>query len=268
MEFKTVLMTPSLAEAILKKNERNRKISPNLITAYATDMINGNWNEETASTIAIGSDGILCDGQHRLLAVIKSGKTIRMNVVTGVDPKGIYDQNRARSTSDQLAIAYPDLESVYRNTRHIAVTSSLIRHARGNGTNGSKVTTSEVADYTFAHKEVFDEFYSVIPQNSVSKISLSVVMLAMFMAYTSGISLSSISDFYSVLCSGMASDPKYYPVIAYRNYLKDLVTTPPITFDEIKRAQYSIYKFLTGSCSKQCRVAKDFIYPFPFEAER
>ena len=265
MEFKTLLMTPERAEAILKMNTRNRKISQNLVAAYATDMAKGNWNENTASTIAIGSDGILCDGQHRLLAVIKSGKTIRMNVVTGVDPKGIYDQNRARSTSDQLAIAYPNLESVYRNTRHIAVVSCLIRHTRGAGVGSSKVTTSEVADYTMAHKEVFDDFYSVIPQNSVSKISLAIVILAMFMAYTSGVSLSRLYDYYSVLCSGMSTDPEYFPVIAYRNYLKDCNRTPVLSFDEVKRAQFSIYKFLTGSCCKQNRIAKDFIYPFPFE---
>ena len=268
MEFKVVDITPKMAEVILAKNTHNRKVSAGLVAAYAADMKSGNWNEDTASCIAIGSDGTLCDGQHRLLAIIRSGLTIKMNVCTGVDPKGIYDQNRARSTSDQLAIAYPDLESVYRNTRHIALVNCLILHARGQGTIGRKTTTSEVADFTIAHKEDFDQFYTAIPQGTVSKISLAVVHLSMFMAYVSGVSLQSIQEYYSVLCSGMAADSKFYPVIAYRNYLKDCDGSPRPTIEEIKRAQFSIYKFLTGSGIKQSRVSKELIYPFPYENKK
>lgn len=267
MNFKTINVTPEIAEAILAKNTRNRKLSKTLVNAYASDMINGNWNENTASAIAIGSDGVLCDGQHRLHAVIKSGKTIKMNICTDVDPKGIYDQNRARSTSDQLAIVYPELESYFRSTRHIALVNSLVLHSKGLGAMGKKVTTSEVADYTNAHKADFEKFYSYIPQGSVSKISIAVVWLSMFMAFMAGTKIEDLQDYYSVLCSGMASDPVYYPVIAYRNYLKDCVGSPRVSVDEIKRAQFSIYKFLTKSCTKQSRILKDYVYPFPFEQE-
>ncbi len=42
-------------------------------------MREGHW-DTTHQGIAIASDGTLVDGQHRLLAIVESGVTVRMNV--------------------------------------------------------------------------------------------------------------------------------------------------------------------------------------------
>lgn len=43
---------------------------------YSAQMLNGEWNENTGIPIVFSTDGILIDGQHRLLAVIQSGVSV------------------------------------------------------------------------------------------------------------------------------------------------------------------------------------------------
>jgi hypothetical protein len=66
-------------------------------------MKDGCWLPNGESII-IGSGGEILDGQHRLLAVIESGKTIRTMIVYGGSPEHFhtYDSGRTRSASDAL----------------------------------------------------------------------------------------------------------------------------------------------------------------------
>ena len=74
--------------------------------------------------------------------------------------------------------------------------------------------------------------------------------------------MSKIRAFYDVLGNGMTISPEDFPALAYRNYL---LNTKGIhaTDEEVKRCQYALKKYLTGSCSKQIRVPKDFIWDYP-----
>jgi hypothetical protein len=65
-------ITPLLAKAILEKNANNRKIRKDRVDRYASDMSRGDFRF-CFSPLIFGKNGILLDGQHRLLAVVKSG---------------------------------------------------------------------------------------------------------------------------------------------------------------------------------------------------
>ena len=85
MEFHQELITPEKAKKILKNNlPYNRKVSVKVVELYARDMEEGRWNEYCPAAIAISSKGYLIDGQHRLLAVVKSGVPIVFTIATGV----------------------------------------------------------------------------------------------------------------------------------------------------------------------------------------
>ena len=85
MRFYQELITPEKAEKILKKNlPYNRKVSDRVVELYARDMKEGRWNEDCPTTISISSKGYLIDGQHRLLAVIRSGVPILFVVAADV----------------------------------------------------------------------------------------------------------------------------------------------------------------------------------------
>lgn len=104
--FEWVLVTPDVAERLLGINyDKQRNIQPGRVDVYSRDMANGNWNSQASGTIQISSDGKVVDGQHRLLAVIKSGATIPMKVeFGGGSAEGLFDyiDNTMARTAGQL----------------------------------------------------------------------------------------------------------------------------------------------------------------------
>lgn len=105
---------PAKAEKWLKNNFRNRPVSDDTVTTYARDMANGVWIP-THQGIAFNDRDELIDGQHRLLAIQKSGRTIRTMVTFGLPSKidgkemttmDAVDRGRTRSVADQLKIQH------------------------------------------------------------------------------------------------------------------------------------------------------------------
>ena len=107
-------VTPARAKEWLENNFKNRPISEDVVIAYARDMTNGEWIE-THQGIAFNDRDELIDGQHRLLAIVRSGVTIRMMVTFGlpsvIEGKEMttmdaVDRGRTRSVADQLKIQH------------------------------------------------------------------------------------------------------------------------------------------------------------------
>lgn len=78
-----IMLTPKIAKELLERNINNRKVSESTVDNYARDMLAGAWTE-AESMIMVGKDGTLYNGQHRCLAVVKSGVTIPATIRTGV----------------------------------------------------------------------------------------------------------------------------------------------------------------------------------------
>lgn len=99
------LVTPEVAEQWMEKNTSNRRLSLPLVERYARDMGAGKW-ELNGETVKFDSSGRVIDGQHRLAAIIRSGKTCRLHVATGLPVRrGIVatiDNGRPRSAGDVL----------------------------------------------------------------------------------------------------------------------------------------------------------------------
>lgn len=256
-------ITPELAANLLETNNENRKISSGTVQAYMQDILSGNWDETVGTAISIDENGILRDGQHRLSAIVQAGIGIHTWVCRNVSSDGIYDNNRKRSNADQISILRADFDNVYKSTRYISIARALIN---GKHLARRTVTPKEIITFTEKHKDDLDGFFLNIPQNSIPKISLATVHLALFMAYMSGVDINDILDFYDILCTGMSTAPEEFPIIAYRNYLKDTSSVATV-HSEISRCQYSLKKYLTKSCTKRTMSPKELIYPFPYEKE-
>jgi hypothetical protein len=100
-----VTITPQIAEEMLGKNVRNRRISRHTVEAYARDMATGNW-KFTGEAIKFAKDGTLQDGQHRLLACVKSGRPFTTLIVFDLsdDAQDVMDTGRVRTVADALGI--------------------------------------------------------------------------------------------------------------------------------------------------------------------
>jgi hypothetical protein len=106
IDMRSVMLTPYVAEKLLKANTHNRKISASVVQRYVNEINNDEWML-SAQGIGFDRDGILCDGQHRLQAIFDSGKTVPMLIVYGLAPRSQekVDRQRKRSLFDVFYLA-------------------------------------------------------------------------------------------------------------------------------------------------------------------
>ena len=76
-------ITPEQAQAYLDNNAKHREIRDFRVEKYAEKMAAGDW-KLNGKVIIFDSEGTLRNGQHRLTAVIQSGKPLTSLVVRGV----------------------------------------------------------------------------------------------------------------------------------------------------------------------------------------
>ncbi|MBU0958563.1 MAG: hypothetical protein KKB31_01330 [Nanoarchaeota archaeon] len=141
-------VTPTLAERWLNnKNIHNRLIRERLVEQYALDMKRGNWGK-THQAIAFDENGDLIDGQHRLAAIMRSGKTINFLIVQDlpttqtISTNGIssqiatqllVDQGAKRTAGDQLSLVF--------NLENSALKASIVANIAALA-KGHKITLS------------------------------------------------------------------------------------------------------------------------------
>jgi len=104
-ESNVVLVTPDYAMALLEKNDRNRGISKYVLSNYVSDMENDRW-QDSASQIQISSEGWLLNGQHRLHAVVQSGRSQYFTITRGLnsETQDVMDLGKTRTVADALSI--------------------------------------------------------------------------------------------------------------------------------------------------------------------
>lgn len=119
--FDVVKVTPALAEKWIGKNVRNRNVYARWVKELARMMSDGEW-ELNGEAVKFSVAGDLLDGQHRLLAVIASGKTVPILVVRGLpaETQDLMDTGRARTAGNMLQI------KGFSNSTSMAAAAKLI----------------------------------------------------------------------------------------------------------------------------------------------
>lgn len=105
METKVMTITPEMAGEWLLKNTKNRHVTKRSVERFAESMEAKEW-VLNGESIKFDTQGILLDGQHRLMAIVKSGCAIESTVDFDIDPKAFttLDTGRKRAGSDALSI--------------------------------------------------------------------------------------------------------------------------------------------------------------------
>lgn len=96
-----VILTPSLAAALLERNTNNRNIKEVKIAQLIRDIRDGRWRYN-GTTIQVRKDGVLGDGQHRCVAVVTTGVAIPTKIGFGLEQCAIdtLDIGGARTPGD------------------------------------------------------------------------------------------------------------------------------------------------------------------------
>lgn len=129
IDFSFFTVAPSDARELLGKNYDNRALSESIVARYAGDILGGRW-ALTHQAIAVGPDGNLVDGQHRLAAIIRAGVptlvvfAIYRDAKVAEEARQKVDLGRTRRAGDVMEIA----KTVERGTgkRVVSIVTSIL----------------------------------------------------------------------------------------------------------------------------------------------
>lgn len=119
-----VVVSPKLAAEFLGKNTRNRKLRKWYAVALSEAIKRGEWIVSHQG-IAFSESGALLDGQHRLQAVVLSGISVTMLLVTGIDDAAfqIIDRGMGRTYTDVTGLPKKTAELAAIAARYLYKTS-------------------------------------------------------------------------------------------------------------------------------------------------
>lgn len=105
MRSRVQSISPAKAAELMEANTANRPLSRSVVSSFAEAMRRGDW-KVTHQGIAIDTNGVLVDGQHRLAAIVEADVPVEMTVFTDVpaDTFDVLDTGKKRNAADVLAI--------------------------------------------------------------------------------------------------------------------------------------------------------------------
>jgi hypothetical protein len=208
-----VEMGPVFAQQLVNTNtEMQRRQRGRRVVQYARLMEIGLW-QQNGDTIKIGKSGKLLDGQHRLLAVIKSGCTVPMLLAENVDDAAFItmDVGANRTTEDML---YINGDKSHASKLACAV-RWLYRYGVGvTSQRAAIITNADLLPLLAAHPGLRD---SVTCISHYHRAPVSRGFLV-FLHYVGGLSTSMVDadDFVSKVFSG-ANLSYGHPIMLLRN---------------------------------------------------
>lgn len=143
---KTMQVGAAQAEKWLASNVSNRNVRASRVRNYATAMTEGRWLY-TADPIRFDEDGRLIDGQHRLMAVVRAGVEVPMQVVRGLDrqARDAVDTGAVRTASDALKVRG------FTHTPQLAATVPLVNWLLKDAPYAATYTRDEVVHWVEVH---------------------------------------------------------------------------------------------------------------------
>ena len=213
------MITPDLAKSMLALNiKNNRRISNARVESYAQDMRDDKFAETTM--ITIDENGHLIDGQHRLQAVIKSGKAQWFVVFVGAhNNQYIFDRGLQRTTAQNAKMAgmlVCDNITLGMLRLHFAIYSK---------TPNQRVNDAQLMEYIEDNNDVLLRLSKIIPSTSSTLTSRSAVRHGIFQALRSGVSEDILSAFCKAVNTGFVDNPNQNAAIAFRN---QNLANPPV----------------------------------------
>lgn len=162
---RVVRMTPEWARELLSKNTRNRQLYDSHVKYYMQMISQGEW-EMNGSSIKVGSDGAILDGQHRLEAISRTNISVDTLFITGLDPATFktIDTGKNRTYKDHLFIAGVEgsdlgaLASAAPIVRNVDFATGIYNHER------HRLSPSEMIDFCEKYPGI-EQAIATLPAN-------------------------------------------------------------------------------------------------------
>ena len=165
MKVEVKQIDSTIAKGLLLKNTNNRSFNRQTVYNYSNMMKNGLW-KANGESIIIDKNGVVKDGQHRMMAIIQSETIHTMVLVTDVNPDVMdtIDTGRNRNLRDILklegfassAIKASHIKSMIKIDR--GIDNIYNRHGGNTGSVKFYVSNSEGLEYGLQNKQNLDQF--------------------------------------------------------------------------------------------------------------
>lgn len=217
-----IVVTPELADEWLRtRNMRNRFISPDYVDQYARAMREGHWDGVGIGPgILFGPNGELFDGQHRLLAVARSGVAQRFLVRYGAhdDLRQYIDKGRARNvTTDIALLGEPGAQYVVAATAMILMLVSGRTHG-----HGLRLMADDILFVKGLYPS-FDEFISICRRKTGERVFRQSCFYGA-LVYASGMFPEQALGFFHQTITGVGIDVGS-PILLLRRLLMNVPAT-------------------------------------------
>ncbi len=199
----TCQVTPQIAGWLLDLNTGNRPVLKANVERFRAILKADRW-QNTGEPVIVSREGVLNDGQHRLLAIKGTGSTVELDVRFGVPRDAFYVTGfgKRRSTSDVLGV------EGYSNTSCQASIARLIRayDAGQMGTIRQTVLEPEEAlriieaDDNISHVAARIQRFTSFPPCRCGRFGFPLVLAARKLP------MERIFSFAALVVSGLAQD--------------------------------------------------------------
>ena len=209
-----MLVTPALADQWLKSNTRNRTLDHLAIKRLAELIQSGGWRT-THQGIAIGADGTLYDGQHRLHAIVAAGISVMIAVTTGL----VVDDLPAIDSNVGKGIRTPaDIMKMTRGvtlTRRAVAALSCAAILVNSDSTAQRVVYEMLDKSDTVHGEAMRALYPILVGSTIRIASAGVFgpLIVIWASNPTG-----AVEFAGMIQSG-ENLPAYHPALTLRNYL-------------------------------------------------
>lgn len=253
-----VFISVELAYAILEHNTSNRGLRQATVDKYARDMSAGKWTF-CSDKIVLSDKGVLLNGQHRLYAIIESGKGQEFTILYGPsrDVQKYIDINPARTLADVLKL--DGLVPAY----HTFSAAVLNRVMCGTSTSYKKNRTEQI-DFLKKHEDAIAWGVKLFKENEKPDVTTSPVVAAIVRASYYVDDLSRLERFVEILKEGIATaDEK--TAIVFRDWLhrREYRGGASKAAEVFLRTQGAVHYFLSGKRMKKSVLPEEDIFPLP-----
>lgn len=211
-----VTLTPVLARLLLARNRENRPISEVNLDRIKRDIHAGHFTFN-GEAIIVSHSGELNDGQHRVRAVLETGKSIRTVIVFGParETRMTLDQGVVRTVGSYLAM------KGFTDANNLAASASYLwqyRNLERLSTTGSeRPTKTEVMLLLDHYRDLGDSVQFVSRSGAQTVASRSLLAFSHYILAKAG-GESDAADFINRLIDGNSLDAKN-PILYARNRL-------------------------------------------------
>lgn len=254
---KDVLVTPKLAEQWLNQNTDNRNLRPGVVEKYASDMANGRWTS-CPMPISFGHDGVLVDGQHRLWAIIESGKGQWFTIARG------FTREDALNIDTGLGRSFVD--NVQRSGV-VGLTSNIMAAVRWMEWGRSSVTptpsSAVLREVGLEHKEAASFAVNRVHGKGLSK---GAVCGAVMRAWYTEDDKELLARFCHVYSTGFANGDRESAAVCLRNTALNMASSGMTSGEAMRelflKTQHCIKQFMSGRKLTVLRSVNEETYPY------